>query len=556
MLPILQTGAVARDGSSVKVRSPLVSKTAVTSITEQNNNTPNQATVGELVTYRYAVVVPAETEINSGTLVDALPSGIVAQPPATLTFYPDASQPGTATPPAGVVLDPATGRVTFGAEYANDTDTDQRFEVLLSARVTLNAITPTQNNIGRTNTARFESLATPGGDPLTPITATYTVNLRQPRPVLTKTTDQPGPVPGGTLVTFTLNAANANTDNSASNRPPLHDAFLVDCLPAGLIFEAYGANPGATPGAGNGTNGCAAGTTRLVWSLGDVAAGSPQTRTYTARLPLDAVGGDSYTNTAQLTGSSLDDNKTDPLAPNNPLERTYSATAQATVTVFGTQLSKTVRPDRGTIGERLTWTVATGALQNTSFFEASLIDRIPAGIADVQLESLECVILTSPVQSCPLTGTPTTLTPVPQPDGSTLYGWTIGDVVVGAQPRGLIVTYSGRIADEPVNVAGRAIVNTRPDRVEHHERANPDRGRLPLRPQGRARLGHGHRARAQADGGQAGQRHDPRPHPALRLHRDGEERGRHLGERCPQHRRDRRRAGRGRRRPVVDLGRW
>ena len=29
-------------------------------------------------------------------------------------------QPGTAAPPAGVALDPATGRVTFGPEYAND----------------------------------------------------------------------------------------------------------------------------------------------------------------------------------------------------------------------------------------------------------------------------------------------------------------------------------------------------------------------------------------------------------------------------------------------------
>ena len=450
---------MARDGSSVKVRSPLVSKTGVTSITEQNNNTPNQATVGEVVTYRYSVVIPAETEVNSGLLGDSLPSGIVAQPPATLTFHPDASQPGTATPPAGVVLDAATGRVSFGAEYANDTDTDQRFEVVIPARVTLTAITPSQNNLGRTNTARFESLATPGGDPLTPITATYTVNLRQPRPTLTKTTDQPGPVPGGTLVTFTLRAANANTDGSASNRPPLHDAFLVDCLPAGMVFDAYGANPGATPGAGDGSNGCAAGTTRLVWPLGDVAAGAPVTRTYTARLPLDAVGGDSYTNTAQLSGSSLDDNKTDPLAPDNPRERTYSATASATVTVFGTTLSKTVRPDRGTIGERLTWTVATGALQNTSFFEASLIDRVPAGIADVQLESIECVILASPVQSCGLIPG-TALTPVPQADGSTLYGWTVGDVVVADQPRGLIVTYSGRIADQTVNVAGRAIVNS------------------------------------------------------------------------------------------------
>jgi uncharacterized repeat protein (TIGR01451 family) len=472
VLPLLQTGAVARDASSIRVRSPLVTKTGTTSITEQNNNTPDQATVGELLTYRYSVVIPAGTEVNSGSLADTLPSGIVQQAPATLAFYPDAGLPATGTVPAGVVLDPATGRVTFGPEYANDTDTDQRFEVLFPARVTPTAITATQNAVGRTNTARFESLATAGGDPLPPVTAAYTVNLRQPRPTLAKTTNQPAPVPGGTLVTFTLTAANVNTNNTSTNRPPLHDTFLVDCLPAGLLFEAYGANPGATPTTGNGANGCAAGTTRLVWALGDVAAGPTVTRTYTARLPLDAVAGDSYTNTAQLTGSSLDDNKTDPLAPDNPLERTYSATAAATVTVSGTVLVKTVTPDRAPVGDRLTWRVTTAAFENTSLFEASLIDRIPSGIDDVRLESVECIIVTTPVQSCgAATGTP--LTPVPQPDGSTLYGWTAGDVVIGSQPLGFIVTYSGRITDQSVNVAGRALVNSA------HSAWNITNGRTP-----------------------------------------------------------------------------
>ena len=460
LAPDLQTAPVARDGSSVRVRSPLVAKTGVTAITEQNNNTPNQATVGEVVTYRYSVVVPAGTEVYSGTLVDGLPTGIVPQaPPATLLFHPDSSLPATATPPAGVVLDPATGALSFGPVYANGTDTDQRFEVELTARVTTAAITSTQNAVTRTNTARFESLAAPGGDPLVPVTAGYGVNLRQPRPTLTKATDQTTPVAGGTLVTFTLTAANANTNGTGTNRPPLHDAFLVDCLPAGLVFEAYGADPGTTPVGGNGSNGCAAGTTRLVWSLGDVAAGPPLIRTYTARLPLDAVGGDAYTNTAQLSGSSLDDGKTDPLGPDNALERSYSTTATSTVEVAGAVLAKSVTPGRATIGERLTWRVATGALENTSFFEASLVDRIPAGIADVQLASIECLELTGPVRSCgTLTGT--ALTPVPQADGSTLYGWSVGDLVVGSQPRALLVTYSGRIADEAVNVAGRAVVNT------------------------------------------------------------------------------------------------
>ena len=291
------------------------------------------------------------------------------------------------------------------------------------------------------------------------MTAAYTVNLRQPRPTLAKTTNQPAPVPGGTLVTFTLTAANVNTNNTATNRTPLHDAFLVDCLPNGVVFDAYGANPGATPSAGTGTNGCAAGTTRLVWSLGDVAAG-PRRDPHLHRPDAGRRGGRRLLHQHRpADGSSLDDGKTDPLAPDNPLERTYSATAQATVTIFGTQLSKTVAPERGTIGERLTWTVATGALQNTAFYEASLIDRIPSGIDDVRLESIQCVILTTPNQPCgSIPGT--ALTPVPQPDGSTLYGWTVGDVVVGDQPRGLIVTYSGRIADQPVNVAGRALVNS------------------------------------------------------------------------------------------------
>ena len=457
---VLQTAPVARDGSSVRVRGPLVTKTGVTSIDEQNNNVPNQATVGEVLTYRYSVLVPEGTAIYSAALGDSLPTGVVLQAPAPrLTFYPDAALPGTAAPPPGVSLDPSTGRLSFGVAYANPTDTDQRFEVEVTARVTTAAITVTQNAVGRTNTARFESLATPGGDPLTPVTANYTVNVRQPRPTLAKSTDQTAPVAGGTVVTFTLNAANANTDGSATNRPPLHDAFLVDCIPNGLTFVAYGANPGQAPVPGTGANGCAAGTTRLVWSLGDVAAGTPQTRTYTARVTLDAVGSDSYTNTAQLTGSSLDDGKTDPLGPDNPNERSYSATASATVVVSGTVLAKAVTPTRATIGELVTWQVATGALENITFYNASLIDRIPAGIADVQLVSLECVVLTTPVTTCGSTPA-TALTPVPQPDGSTLYGWTVGTIATGPQPRGLVATYSGRIADVPVNVAGRAAVNT------------------------------------------------------------------------------------------------
>ena len=43
---------------------------------------------------------------------------------------------------------------------------------------------------------------------------------------------------GGQTITYTLKPANA------AGRPPLHDAWQLDCLPNGLTFAAYGALPG------------------------------------------------------------------------------------------------------------------------------------------------------------------------------------------------------------------------------------------------------------------------------------------------------------------------
>ncbi len=468
-----QTAPVARDDSSVRVRGPVVAKAATSSVTETNNDGGGQATIGESLTYRYSVTVPARSEIYEGLLGDSLPAGIVIDaPPPVLEFHPDAAAPATAPAPAGVTLVPDTGQVDFGAVYANDTDLDQRFEVVLTTRVTGDALTTAENAVGRQNAARFESLENPGGSPLPGVVATFTANIRQPLPSLTKVSDATAPVPGGSVVTYTLTARNQNADGTSTNRPPLHDAFVVDCLPAGLTFQAYGPDAGQPPVPGDGSNGCPAGSTRLVWPLEDVAPGEQVVLTYTASLPEDSVAGTVYTNTAQLTGSSLDDAKTDPLAPDNPVERTYDATAATTVTVRGAGLQKAVTPGAATIGERLTWTVTTGALQDTVFYDASVIDRIPAGIDDVRLESIRCVILGTPGGSCG-DGGGTVLPAVPQPDGSTLYGFLRGDVEASDDARILIVRYSGRIADDAVNVAGRAVTNTA------HAAWNTSDGRTP-----------------------------------------------------------------------------
>ena len=70
----------------------------------------------------------------------------------------------------------------------------------------------------------------------------------EPAPSLTKSAS-PINVVGGQTVTYTLTAANA------ASASVLHDAWVVDCLPAGLTFDAYGTPPQGTtvtptPGSG------------------------------------------------------------------------------------------------------------------------------------------------------------------------------------------------------------------------------------------------------------------------------------------------------------------
>jgi hypothetical protein len=122
----------------------------------------------------------------------------------------------------GVSLNTVTGALTVGGIYDNNTAVPQRFLVTATARVTGAALTTAQNNVNRVNTARFDGDDRFGGQPLTAVTATYTVNVRQPNPAIVKTNDRPGTVIGGQLVTYTVAVTNQNSASSITNRPPLH----------------------------------------------------------------------------------------------------------------------------------------------------------------------------------------------------------------------------------------------------------------------------------------------------------------------------------------------
>ena len=468
-----QQAPAATDSSNVRTPGVAVTKVGTTSITETNNNQANQATIGELVTYQYSATVPAGTSVFDATLTDTLPTGFQLTGPApTLEFCPNAAAAPvtppttyplasclvpTVAPPANVTLG-ADGTVTVAGTFDNTTANPQRFLVTATVLVTPGALSTTQNAVGRANRARFSSLESLGGAALAPVDATYTINVRQPLPTLDKTNDRPGVVTGGELVTYTITAYNRNTPTTTTNRTPLHDAFVVDCLPAGLTFDAYGSGPGLAPVAGDGVNGCPVATTRLVWSLGTVAPSTTGvTRTYTARVDLTAVGGDTYTNTARLTGGTLNDGKPDFDTLDNPLERTYSVTDPSSVTVGGNAIVKTVDEPLRTIGQTATFTISVLIPSNTNFYEASVLDRVPAGLSAPSSFTFDCVEVGT---GTPCGNTGTLLTPTPLPDGSTMFGVTVGDFLASPNLRRETITYTSTVLDVASNAAGVALTNT------------------------------------------------------------------------------------------------
>ena len=68
--------STASDGSRIRIDDVTLEKSA-TSFGEANNDSPNQATIGETITYTYTATIPAGSTVYNGRLFDELPTGIV-----------------------------------------------------------------------------------------------------------------------------------------------------------------------------------------------------------------------------------------------------------------------------------------------------------------------------------------------------------------------------------------------------------------------------------------------------------------------------------------------
>ena len=475
-VPLLDRDAPkADDPSNVVVANVALTKTGTTSITEDSNNTTTEATIGEVATYAVTATVPYGTSVYRGVLTDTLPNGLTYVS-AAAEYSTDDGSTWSPTLPAGTLL-ANSGRdvtLTLPPSYtaAADATQDHVFRVVISARVTTTSSNAQDRR--RNNVVSFQSKASTALDApevTAPPSRSYRITIVEPAPALGKVADK-AEVGAGETVTYTLTASNA------AGRPPLHDTWVIDCLPEGLTFGDYvpaSRSDVLPPEPGTGINGCTVGQTRLAWSptspnppapapplaSGTLLAGPANEATleYVAVVSSTSAGLESYVNNATLTGGTLADGGTGPQTPPNPLERVYSVPASESITVRGAGTVKQVTPSAATIGETATWTIRVVYPANVNFYRAAVIDDVRQGIdmSSISTTSVECVTLPGD-PSCAVGSGP--LTPAPgSVAGSTLIGWYLGDLPAVPYVREVVVTYTGQIADIPANSRGDSLLD-------------------------------------------------------------------------------------------------
>lgn len=432
-------GTYTRDDSNVYLPSATIAKSVTSPL--DTNNTALQAVKGEIIHFTYSVTIPAHSSVQNGVLSDALttPANWIVESAFITVDYPGGS---TAPGANGAFLvgadtfsiDTSDGELTFPALYTNATDTDQVFSVHLYVHVRGAATWGHSTTIRRNDTATFASSTQPN------ITATSGIYVITPNPTIVKLVNDDS-VTAGQTVTYTLTARNVNTNI----RPTLYDTVVVDCVPVELTGVALGV---PSQGSAAIVPDVSCSGTRIVWDVGTLLSGSAnyETLTYTATVSPASAGLATYTNTARLTGYSLDDPLTD--------RAVQTTTGTESVTVLGAPLVKDVDAPTATIGQERSYSISTTLPADVNFYDAAMIDDVPAGLA-VSGVNMTCSYGGGGSCLGDLPGGGAALTP-----SGTNIGWWLGDIFSNADTRTITITYTGTVLDVPANVDAATIVDT------------------------------------------------------------------------------------------------
>ncbi len=422
----------ADDPSDVVIENVAIAKSRTTGV-DEGGNTDVEATIGETVTYTVDVTIPFGTTVYGGASAsDALgtrqtyvPGSLVA----TLNGG-DAATAGLTVDDTGNIVS-----VAFPDPYTPAGPGDDLLRLVFSATVDDEAAN-VRGGAALSNIAVFDWEDAGGG--ASSVSDAVATPIVEPNLALAKNeNDGDDVVDPGQIVHYTLTVTNA--DDPPPNVSTAHDLTIVDVVPAGMTPVDGGGTPvpdaGTVPPNGGTWD---VGARTITWTLAALANDGTATFEYDVRVDDPVVSSAVFTNTALVTGSSMED------SPSG--ERTggtgYSDTADDTVTAVLISNAKSVTPSAGTIGDDLSYTLTVTIPAGIEAFYGTVIDVLPDGIDFDGYAAASCT------SGCPPSVTVSPLPAVANPDGSTSLGWFFGDVAAHTAPRTLTLTFDAHIDDQ------------------------------------------------------------------------------------------------------------
>ena len=414
--------------ASVSTQKATIAKQLVTTIGAPNNDT-DQASIGDTVTYTVTATLPADLSLPSAEITDTLPSGLTSIVPGTPTCIV-AGDPGGPCPGFSPGTPAVSGQqVTWTLGSLTGTATAETITIVYTgvvANVAGNSATPTPTQLP--NSAVLSWLSTTGTT-LKTAPAVAPLSVAEPALSITKTHTGTGPFDGSSPIPFSITVANG----TGANVSTAYNTTVVDPVPAGMTVVPASITAG----------GVLSGNT-ITWTLANLAPGGSDTLGYSATINDGTQPGQSFTNTATLTATSVA----------GAGARTYTKTASTTITASSPTISKVLHttigaPDnpltQASIGDVITYTVTVTIPENLALASAAVSDQLPSGLVNVTAGTATCVVAAGP---CP--GFAPNFTGPAAPGDPAV--WSLGSPDASGGVATVTLTYSAQVA----NVAGNS----------------------------------------------------------------------------------------------------
>lgn len=403
---------------SIHTREAAVAKSRTTSVTEGGND-GTQATIGEIVTYTVTTTIPKNTTVYGAKVTDLLGSRQTLVPGSICVA--GCTLDGTAF--GGVAESPANTVVaTLPASYSSPANQDGVLVMTFQAKVLDVAANIRGGALGNTATLAYTDQ---DGAPHTR-SGSVNTTIVEPKISVAKTVAGQTTVSPDEVKAFTVTASNA----SGTGISTAHDLQVVDTLPTGT--EPVTINDGGVWNAAART---------ITWTVASLAPGASKALTYTVQVENPAVGGTTYTNNVLATSTSLGSPTTGVRTPASSASTAgdYDATASKAISVVLPSITKDVTPANATIGTAQTWTVKVEAPANVRFWDTTVVDTVPDGLAVDGYGSITCTA------GCPGSDPAVSTFPVTTSGATQQAAWFLGDLAPAPQKRTYELVLRGHV---------------------------------------------------------------------------------------------------------------